>query len=175
MAIATTLSHVSRALDFFNTASIYFAIGKSTPWEDPENPEINDDNPPEPNVDDSDLQEIIGFKRVESIYMVVPDDSGEIIYRDTRWKAIPADQAKAKGAKWVYIESTIRYDELPLGRYRQVGVYTNIKLKSGVSPSKFNLLPSEVEDHGLLEVIDNRTDSNRQIDQREVLSLVLEF
>lgn len=268
MAITTTRAHVSRALDFFNKNSIYFAIGKKTPWDD------DTDTPPAPSVDASELQELIGFKKVESIHLVVPDDiNGTISYRQSKWTVVSPDEAIEKGAKWVYLETTLRYDELPLGHYRQVGLFTglvpfvgkkevlraaisgtvtqegNIVFNLGTSPlqiavttsdtietikqkvlqagvngwtitsgegageiiftcntvgvqeestfqngstgiigsidvsvkgedpvsSKFNLLPEEVSDQGVLEIIDNRGDSNRLEDQTEQLSIVIEF
>lgn len=176
MAVTTVHAHVNRALEFFNKNDIYFAIGKSTPWSDPGNPKISDSNPPNPDTNATDLQEIIGFKKVETMYLVVPDDkNGTIAYRDTKWRIVPVDQALQKGARWVYLDTTIKYDELPLGYYRQVGVYVGLKVAQGVSTSKYNLLPSEVRDRGVLEVIDNRQPSNRQIDQKEKLSIVLEF
>lgn len=176
MAVTTIHSHVNRALDFFSKNQTYFAIGKATPWDDQFNPEISDTNPPTPDTGASDLEGVIGYKKVETIYMVVPDEeNGTIAYKDTKWRIVPADQVVAEGARWVYLDATIRYDELPLGFYRQVGVYTGLEVADGINPSKYNLLPSEVSDNGVLEVIDNRQPSNRQSDQKEKLSLVLEF
>ena len=169
MAISTEYSHVQRALEFFNKNSIYFAIGKSSPWAD-------DNSPPAPDPNDTTLQELIGYKKVETIHMVVPDEqNGTILYRDVKWRIVSPDQAFQEKAKWVYIETYIRYDELPLGYYRQVGVFTGLQPASGVPAGKFNLLPEEVENPGVLEIIDNRGPSNRLPDQKEKLSLVIEF
>lgn len=172
MAVTTIGAHVNRALDFFNKPDTYFAIGKTSAWSG------DDMNPPNPDTGSKSLNEVIGYKKVESVFMVRPvleGETGDINYRDESWKIVPVENALAQDARWVYIKSVIRYDELPLGFYRQVGVYTGLKRKSGISSNKYNLLPSEVENAGVLEVIDNRQPSNRQIDQTETLSLVLEF
>ncbi len=175
MAVTTYRAHVNRALDFFAKTQVYFAIGKTTPWAP------DDMNPPNEDSDAIDIDEIIGYKKVEGVFMVRPinpgngETTGDFQYRDEEWKIIPVEDALEEGARWVYVDTTIRFDELPLGFYRQVGVYTGLTLASGVSASKYNLLPAEVEDNGVLEVIDNRQPSNRQIDQKEKLSLILEF
>lgn len=266
MAITTNGAHVSRALDFFNKDNIYFAIGKSTAWNEA-------DTPIEPSITDEALQEIIGYKKVETMYMVVQDEvNGTISYRDSKWSVVAPDQAMDRSSKWVYLDTTLRYDELPLGYYRQVGLYTGLIpyqgraqkscititsnatgdgnldimvgdtqltvsvltgdttvdiatkiLEGGVNgwtisagdttdaviftcntvgvntvssssnttgvactietitegtdavSQKTNLLPSEVDNHGILEVVDNRGASNRLADQKEKLSLVIEF
>lgn len=168
MAITTVGAHVSRALDFFDKKDIYFAIGKTSPWED-------DNNPPSPNSDMTSLDEIIGFKKLDSIQLVIPDDSGTISYRESNWKSVSKEDAYTKKAKWVYIEATIRYDELPLGFYRQIGVYTGLVPKEGVDSGKTALLPDEVENPGILEVVDNRKPSNRLEDQKEKLTMIIEF
>ena len=43
------------------------------------------------------------------------------------------------------------------------------------SSSKFNLLPSEVKDAGLLQVIDYRKPIYRNTDVKEKIKLILEF
>jgi len=168
MATTTINGHVSRALDFFERNDIYFAIGHPDPWAD-------DNYPPAPTIDTQDITVPIGFKKVENIYLVVPDEQGSIVYRDKRWRVVPKDQAIAQGARWVYIECTLRYDELPLTDYRQIGVYSRLKVKAETPTGKLNLLPTDVESRGILEIIDNRKRVTRQVDQKENLTIVVEF
>lgn len=178
MAISTLYSHVSRAIDFFNKNSIYFAIAKTSPWSNDSNGKTEMDpqfSPPEENATVTALSELIGFKKAEVVRLVVPDVDGEISYDNGRWRAVSASSAYAEGAKYVYLETNIRSDELPIGFYRQIGVYTGLVLANGVPTSKYNLLPSEVSNTGVLEVYDNRQPSNRQADQREILSIIIEF
>ena len=169
MAITTIHAHVNRALDFFGKDTMYFSIGRTSAW-------VDDNNPPEPSTSTQDISEIIGYKKVEVKYMVVPDEiNGTIVYRNTKWRIVDQAQALTNGARWVYVEANILYTELPLGWYRQVGLYSGLQKAVGVSGSKYNLLPSEVLDNGVLEVVDNRQPSNRQSDQKDKLTLVLEF
>lgn len=165
-----TRAHVKRALDFFNRTDVYFCIGKTSAW-------TTETQPPSPDPSTADVSEIIGFKKVETSYMVVPDNvSGTIQYRDSKWRIVTGESnVYSQGAKWVYLEAYIRYDELPLGYYRQVGLYSGLVKNAGVLSTKYNLLPAEVQSRGILEVLDNRQPSNRQADQKERITMVIEF
>ncbi|MNW28265.1 hypothetical protein D3C74_50870 [compost metagenome] len=169
MATTTVHGHVARALEFFERNDIYFAIGHPDPWE-------GDDNlPPAPTINATDIESVVGYKKVETIYLVVPDENGSIQYRDSRWRIVPADQAVTESARWVYIDCYLRYDELPLTDYRQLGVFSRLEKAEGIPTGKMALLPNEVAKKGILEVIDNRKKTSRQLDQKEQLSIVIEF
>jgi len=168
MPIATTLNHVSRACDFFNKPLVFFGFGRQTPWPDEENPD-----PPSPEMEN--IEEPIGYKQAENKYMVVPDDGGTIAYRDGRWRIVPYDQAVSERSRWVYLECQVYYDELPLGTYRQIGVYTGLIKGADIPPGKTALAPEEVKDAGILEIVENRRRVTRQIDQKEYFSIIIEF
>lgn len=176
MAITTIQGHVSRALDFFDKTDIYFGIGKTTPWLS-EDGTPDEYHPPKPVSTDV-LQEIAGYKKVDSKFLVIPDEdgTGELTYRNSKWKIVQYDQALEKGARWVYLSSYIAYNEFSTDMsYRQIGVCSRLKVKDTTASGKSNLVPEEVEDPGILEVLDNRTPVFREADQRERLIVVIEF
>jgi len=170
MSIITKGAHINRALHFYNEPSIYYCIGKSTPWPDEENPPA-----PDPNV--SQVDEIIGFKKVEMKHLVVPDEvNGTIRYRELMWRIVVPGAVFTEGCRWVFISTEISDSDLPLGSYRQVGVYSGLQVDASVLPGKYNLLPEEVVSPGVLEIIDYKGEPvNRQIDQTEKLALIMEF
>lgn len=183
MAITTLKGHVQRALDFFNKNEVFFVIGKTTSWTEadrtpstPPTQTIDDNNPPVPENTD-DVVERAGYKAAESRFVVIPDDvNGTIVYRDTKWRIVPANEAMDEGARYVYLATYVAYQELPINiSYRQVGVTTSLTRGQGVPPGKSNLLPAEVEDPGILEVLDNRKPIYREADQREQLAIIMEF
>lgn len=182
MAICTLQGHVSRAMDFRDKESKFIGIGKSTPWSREDIGEEYDSSrdyeqyPPVPRNTDS-LKEIIGYKRVEFCSLVAPDDAaGTLEYRGTKWRIVSDSEAVEMGARWVYISTELTYNELPItDPYRQVGVYTGLKLAEGVNPAKYAVLPEEVESNGLLEVIDNRKPIYRDADVKEKIKIILEF
>lgn len=175
------LGHVARAIDFYHKNDMYFCIGKTTPWSaedlgDEFNPSNDyEANPPIPKNTDT-ILELAGYKKVESAFLVIPDESGDLEYRNTRWKIVTEAEAPEKGARWVYISSYLSYNELPTDIvYRQIGVVSGLKAIEGIPSSKYALLPDEVEKAGLLEVIDNRKPVYRDMDIREHMKLIIEF
>lgn len=169
MAVTTLSGHVCRAIDFFNDDTVYLGVGKQSAWEDENNPDA-------PTVTMTEIQEPIGFKKVEKKYLIIPDDeNGSIIYRDGKWSIVPLSEAYIKIARWVYIECTLNYDEIPLGVYRQVGVLSGLQKADGVAETKNALSASEVASQGHLLVVDNRIPTTRQKYQRETLSFIIEF
>ena len=181
MAICTLQGHVSRAIDFYKKSGMFVGIGKSTPWseEDVESYDATRDYeqyPPAPKNTDE-LKEIIGYKRVEFRALVVQDDkNGTLEYRGTKWRIVPESDAVKEGARWVFVSTELTYNELPVPYpYRQIGVYTGLTLKEDVNLALYAVLPEQVEDKGILEVLDNRKPVYRDSDVREKIKLVLEF
>ena len=85
------------------------------------------------------------------------------------------EEAIQKGAHWVYLEASIYYDELPARAYRQIGVYSMVSLNDGVPENKSVLLPEDIKDSGILEILDNRKVVTRNEDSRDTFSLIVEF
>lgn len=86
--------------------------------------------------------------------------------------------AIVEGAKYVYVDCYLDYDEFPIVTYRQIGLCT------GVTPGDANILKSadysnsgadEFSTIGVLEILDNRVPSTRDTSQRELISLIIEF
>ena len=86
--------------------------------------------------------------------------------------------AYVEAAKYVYIDAYLNYDEFPIVRYRQIGLCTGVTPNTGdtLRSAKYSSSGSdEYSSLGVLEVLDNRVPSTRDIDQRELLSLIIEF
>lgn len=174
MAISTTRGHVSRAVAFFKEPEIFFGFGRQTPWS--ETGEDEAEIPEAPSMAATEVEEPIGFKLVDRVHLVIPnEEDGTIAYKDSKWEIVSEDQAYNKNSRHVYIECTLRYDEIPLIDYRQIGILTGLKRETEVSPGKAALIPSEVADQGILQILDNRKPTVRQKDQKEQLSLIIEF
>lgn len=169
MAITTLKGHVSRAIDFYKKDSIYFLLGRSTAWDDEETPPV-----PQPT---DEITEKLAYKVVDSKFLVIPSDKeSDITYNGSYWTIVPQKDAYTKGAKWVYISSEINFNDFKdVSQYRQLGVCTNVVKKTDVASGKSNLLPSELSDTGILEILDNRKVINRQLDQSEKISVIIEF
>ncbi|NLY08529.1 MAG: hypothetical protein GXZ11_01300 [Tissierellia bacterium] len=170
LPIITNAAHCARALSLVEQGGIYFGIGRTTPWEG-EN--ASDFLPPEPNVDATTLDELIGLKKAERAVMVMPDENGEIEYATLKFKTLSNEEALREKARWVLIETTIRFDEMPPVPYRQIGVFSRVKPNAGFE-NRATLKPEEIEDVGILEVLDNRKVITRQSDTRDTYMMIIE-
>lgn len=166
--------HCGRALSFFNLSEVFFALGRTTPWSDTEttDPEFV---PPVPDITANTLGELIGMKLVSRKLLVMPDDNGEIEYRSSRWKFVSESEAIINNVRWVLIEASIYYDDLPVSAYRQVAVFSRVQRADGVDVAKEVLLPSEIASTGILEVLENRHVVTRQSDVKDVFQMIIEF
>lgn len=240
MAIATRSSHVLRAIEFFKRNDKFFGIGGTSPWD-------NETSPPAPSTDTYDISNLIGLRKVDTCYLVVPDEvNGSIEYRGAHWRVVPEvlnavvdtavsagsysvklkdllgltvgskvrvnksyvsviqsidsisktivlnDPAPApvpadspvvggaivEGARWVYIDTYLRYEQFPLVTYRQIGVYTYtlpVNLPTMLSAAYSSTSQNEFTTTGYLEILDNRKPTPRDEDQKELLALIVEF
>jgi hypothetical protein len=129
------------------------------------------------------MLETVGYRKADKVWLVIPHDGrtvpqGTIIFDYTegsQWRVVAESEALSLGAKWVYIETTILPTDLPAGDYRQVGVFSGLTRNGGVNAGKFNLLPSEVQSQGILELIENRGASTRNANTKEELSFIMQF
>ena len=149
--------------------SMYLVLGKTSAWS-------NEQVPPEPIPNTTQLEEVVGYKRVSKAVLVRPTretdtNKEKITFNNNSWTIINQEDAIQEGAKWAYFESKIVGNELPLGTYRQVGISINVKPRS----QKSALLPSEVEDTGTLLFYDNKQFQNRTNDVSNLERLIVEF
>lgn len=155
LAIETLDSHVLVAKMYKdNVSKMWYAIGRTTAWD-------NEEIPPQEVETTTAIDSIIGFKKVAVAHLVrkmgdsEPTDSFTIEYKAQRWQIVSDADALAKGARYLYTETTFDINELPSGIYRQVGVYYGL-IKNDTSSNKTALRPNEVEDAGILLHYDNR-------------------
>lgn len=169
--IITNAAHVARAISFLNSGDIYLGIGKTSAWSD--NEDDTDFIPPEPDINATNLEELIGMKKAERVTLVRPDEAGDIAYSGLKFKTVNIEQAVSEKARWILIEATIAFNELPPTDYRQIGVFSHVKTKPG-SLNKEVLLPKDIEDVGILEVLNNRKVVTRQSDTKDTYKMIIE-
>jgi hypothetical protein len=115
----------------------------------------------------------IGYKAISAKYMVVPDNIlGTITHGTQKYRIVASNLAAQENARWVYIETTFSYDELPVEDFRQLGVFSGFTRNVGVTDEA--VIPSQVLSVGVLELLDNRKTINRAIDQQEVVAYIIE-
>lgn len=170
LPIITNTAHCSRALAFVEQGNIYIGIGRTSPWEGE-----NEEGfvPPEPDLDAENLDELVGLKKADRVSLVMPDQYGDIEYAKIKFKTLSKDEALREKARWVLIESTIYFEELPPVPYRQIGVFSRVQAQSGKEKNKV-LMPKDIKDVGILEVLANRKVTTRQSDTKDTYFMVIE-
>lgn len=175
---ATPLMRIEQARNLATKPALWVGVGKTTAW-------TGGDVPPEVSPT-TQFEELAGLKRAEVVSLVVPDANGEIEHLGEKWRKVAFDPNAAdmaaeiqriitEGARWVYVAAWLRYSELPLVSYRQVGVFADTVLKADTPPGKLALLPTEIDHAGLCVVINNRDPLSRAADQKELQEFVIEF
>lgn len=196
--VATYCSHVNRALNFhFNTKNLMFGIGRSTPWgEKPGETSgtvlIDEKHPPYPSLDMTEVEELIGYKRINNMFFVVPDETSvEPIVDGVKWRKIAVSNpspdpevaktelinlVKQEKSRWIYIDAFLDPTDFVGFTYRQLGLYSDLKILPPATNSQIIFNPEHIQTgSGFLEVVQNRSPVTRQIDMREMISVVLEF
>jgi len=169
MAITTTSGHCLKALAFYNNTNLYFGVGRQTAWADENTPDV-------PSISITCIEDPLGFKKIDSKYLVVPDVNGTIMYDDgSTWSIVSPSDIYTKGAKWVYVSCSIKSTELPLNSYRQVGILLNLVVSDSAYANNSVLLPSQVSSQGTLYLVDNKVETVRKLNQKEILSFIIEF
>lgn len=102
MAIAVNGGHIARALDFYRSEGKYFIIGGTIPWDDETTPDT-------PTVETFKLRDVVGLKKVDNTYMVIPTEETEnvISYRNQNWKRVEPSLSTTVGSSGVTAGSTV--------------------------------------------------------------------
>lgn len=196
--VATYQSHTGKAINwFFNTNNLMFGIGRSTPWGEKPGESggtvlIDEKHPPYPSLDATEVEEIIGYKKINNKYFVVPDDTSvEPIVDGVKWRKIAVQNpspdpevakaelialVKQEKARWVYMDCFLDPTDFVGFTYRQIGIYSDLKILPPATNSMTVFQPEHIQSgSGILEVVQNRSPITRQIDMRELVAVVLEF
>lgn len=153
LATTTLKASVSAALDLRDKSAgkAYIAIGRITPWD-------KETSPPQPDYKAEDIEEIIGFKKVDTIQLVAPINESNTIatnivnFDGMRWEIIQDKDALEREAVYVYYSTTLDNSDFGNAEYRQVGLYLN----TVPTENKTTLLPEDVENNGDLYFVSNR-------------------
>lgn len=154
-----------------NLNNMWLGLGRTQPWNDEE-------EPPAPNIAATNLDQLVGVKKVTRGFLVVPRinnnqdtagkpyppaSSNDVIYKGQQWAPVSDKQASKYGARWLYLETDVTPEDLPYAVFRQTGIYMGLTPKPQFS-NQSSLTPNEIQDSGMLIAYDNqrfqRYDSN---------------
>ena len=181
----TLKSRQRRMQDFMSSDLAYrfIAIGRTSPWED-------ENNPPVPDETMTEVTELIGLQRIDSYKYakVIPNPTTlqkrtGVYYKGLYYSVTQdADIALSEGYTSVMCEVTLdrdTIDSIPVDiTFRQVGLYVGVQatpdeIRYGITRAEWDA--KLAADKGTLEVVDNRQPMSRAIDQIENILILLDF
>jgi hypothetical protein len=172
IGVSTVSAHVRRAIEFTNLSDVYVALGKTTAWPD-------DNIPPDPDPEATDVLEPVGYKKLGKNVLVVPDIAGPIEIYGVTWREVAEVDAYTEKARHVWIQDSFNYDEFPTNiSYRQIGLYSALVRESVdllANPGRTALLPVHVTDPGVLEYIYNDKPIPRAVNRRVIVYMIITF
>lgn len=166
----TQIYSVDRAMDFFNKANnLWICLGKQTSWQasdygNVQAPSDMDDNPPSPDPTATSVIEPIGYKKIAAMYFVTPYINGQTVpvgqqvisYGSSQWLTVDSSLAYEQVLTTLEWDIDIFSTDFPSGPFRQIGLFSNLQMASGVDTNLEVLTPSQVSNPGYLEMLDNR-------------------
>lgn len=153
---------------------------------------------PLPSLNTVDLDNVIGFKRIKNINFVIPDSAGYVSVGGTTWSKLNSDTfdnliklVYVKKSRWIYIDAEMTTVEFVNKTYRQVGLYSNLKIDTNAVSdfaTRQVFYPDEILQvekttslydnrlyNGILEVYQNKAATVRSTEFKELFAYVLEF
>lgn len=149
----------ARCLQYFNRPDLLFFIARTTAWgglvqdpRDADNAYYTDLNPPPADFGTryTDLIEVIAYKKVKSVQIIVADPNGTIALPDNTggvvtYSAKTPAQALALGARTLLFTAELVSNEVPLTTFRQYGICSSIQGNpNNTSIGQSAFLPNQV-------------------------------
>lgn len=191
--IITLWDRQRRMIDFYNLPkTMYIALGKTSAWSDPDDPDISDKYQPMPSETMTQIEELIGMQRIHwkkfaKVFVNPTSDQKDgiglhegnqsVYYKGLYYETTnDLDYAIANGFTSVMVMMQADRDEyFPVNiAYRQVGLYVQVNHTDRyLTYEKFMQLSAE--DRGHLAAVENFLPISRQTDQMEKIFIVFDF
>jgi len=153
---------------------------------------------PLPSLSTTQLTYVKGFKRYREMYFVVPSASGSLNVGGVAWTKVPLVEpydpdvwmsrylnVLEQHSRWIYIDATFGPGEADTASYKQVGLYSNLKIivddytKEFFTPAEISKSGVDLSNYkydGILELYQNKPSLvTRSGDLLEYFAWVLEF
>lgn len=146
---------------------LWIGVGKTTPWED-------EDNPPAESLDATTITDIQGLKKVDIVQFVVEDPTGEVIFKNKRYRRVDDTGIYLNDARWLYVGAWLIFDEFPVVDFRQTALFTDVIPTSG-NENREILLPSQVQSYGVMLAYVNHHVRHRVSYGKDLVEMVIEL
>ena len=185
--VVTLWDRQRRMQDFYNLkGQMFIGLAKTSPWSDPDDPDISDTFPPIPSETQTELEDLIGMQRIQWKKFAKPylspttaekNADGVVYYKGLYYQTYDTiDEAIENGCTSIIVLMTSDRDQyFPVGvSYRQVGLYANVgSTNRYLDNEEYQALAPK--DKGHLVCIENFSPITRQIDQEEKHFILIDF
>lgn len=180
MASITTINQrVLNAINLKNQDNLYFALGKSTAWDDEETPDT-------PLTSQTEIEELIYIKKISVKQLVKLADAYPYIYdiygasvtvNGVDYTYVLEGNAYTEQAYRVYLSANISYEDIaPTDTtFRSIGILLNPLDSEGDELEGSEYLAASVDDQGQLLYVWNFETITRDESQSEKIEIVLVF
>jgi len=160
---------VIQMLDIKNQHTLWIAVGRTTAWTD-------EQNPPDEDLTTTDIDEIQGFKKADTVSLCVPDANGTIEFNGQKYRLVDDADAYTEVARYLYISAALRYDQFPVVTFRQTAVYVDTVPAAGYEDNDI-LVPGggQVSDNGKLYYYYNHPPRYRDASGVDIIEVVIEL
>lgn len=130
--------------------------------------EYTEDTPPEPIMSKKLLNEL-GRRTVDEVLFCVGDENGELVTPSGRFKssAVPTNN--------LYLKFTFDFTDAANQVIRELGVMVGTRVKEELPPGQRYFEPKDIEDPGILLVLEHTVPLIRTAATRETFSFVVTF
>jgi len=174
-ALFTTKTRCLNALNFKNEENLYLAIGRTTPWDD-------ENNPPTPSVSDIQVTELIYIKKITVKHLAILDTPYDAYGIDVSvggydYNYVADEDAYSLAIPKVYLSTSIFFSDIaPTNTsFRQIGILLNPQDVYGSNLTGIEYLAASVGDQGELLYLENREVITRDPSQSEKFEFILIF
>lgn len=158
MAILTTAGRIAMAMAIANEP-IHLGWGSGDPaW----------DVTPEPeDIADTALVNEIGRRTITALEYCLPDVGGEIEVPNGRFTVSPTP------TNYLYMRFRFDFADASSSTIREIGIFMNTAIGSGLPPGQMYFLPEEIQDSGRLLAVERIPALIRSASVRETFEFVL--
>lgn len=171
--IIPDVSRAGRAVDFVNNTNVWIGLGRTTAWD-------NEENPPTPLSSDTTLDEPVLYKQATAVIVEEDSSSGTIlVYQGEtlkKYSTVATSAAITAGVSSVYVTVTFFDTDFTAAAttYRQTGIFSSLIASAGYT-AETTLIPDEVAYPGVLEWKLNHEVITVQSAQVDLVQVVLTF
>ena len=169
MGCTTYVGRARRALMTKQNSTFWVAVARTTIWP-------NEQSPPSPSPGVTSIDEPICFVKADNVRLCkLVNSGGDINHLGQAYQFVDDTNAISEMARFLYLHAEFHPAQgQPYGSFRQIAVFSGLVPKAGYE-SDLWLAPTNVQNPGVLEYLDNDVVTVMSLTKYEVVPIIIEF